>query len=220
MKKCSFVLIAIGTTLIISALFLCLYNFFEDRKSGKKAQDVLNLLKSEIAVESDTNNNYLNENKIFEQIQDNYKSEIISNTDASSSERVNEKEVEGISYLGFITIPTLNLELPVSSHMNESILSWAPCIYSGSAPTGNFIIAAHNYSSHFRNIDELAAGDVIYYTDADGKVYEYQVSYSEIISGSDPQAMVEGSSDSWDLTLFTCTLDGRNRITVRSIQVQ
>ncbi|MBQ3567137.1 MAG: sortase [Oscillospiraceae bacterium] len=218
-NKSSFALILTGTVLILSALFLCLYNISEDRKSGEKAQNVLEQLKNDITpVVNSQENNFQKETEIFEQIQSG--NAILSDAFSDTSQQVNNREVQGINYVGFITLPSLNLELPVAGELNESVMSWAPCVYNGSAPTGDLIIAAHNYSSHFRNIDSLVCGDTVYYTDVDGNVYEYQVTNTEIISGTDAQAMVAGSQDSWDLSLFTCTLDGRNRITVRAVQVE
>ncbi len=218
-NKSSFVLILTGTVLILSALFLCLYNISEDKKSGEKAQNVLEQLKSDITpVLSTETDQILQETQFFEEIQSDHNN-VILDAFSDTPQQVNNREVQGINYIGFITLPSLNLELPVAGELNEGVLSWTPCVYNGSAPTGDLIIAAHNYSSHFRNIDGLVCGDTVYYTDVDGNVYEYQVTNTEIISGTDAQAMVAGSHDSWDLSLFTCTLDGRNRITVRATLV-
>ena len=87
----------------------------------------------------------------------------------------------------------------------------------GSAAGGDLIIAAHNYSSHFGRLDEFQGGEEIIFISADGTVLNYEVIQTENISGKDVEAMEFGSADEWDLTLFTCTLSGQSRVTVRAV---
>ncbi len=207
-KKGSLIMIICGTVLILSALLLCVYNILEDRKSGQKAQEILTELKSGITVaETPT------EKKIDEILQQDIFEEAAPQKTEAPQVQVGEN-----SYIGYITMPALNLELPVMSEWSYSNLQYSPCRYSGTAADNNLVIAAHNYGSHFRNISSLNTGDMIYFTDTDGNVYEYQTSFTEIISGSDGNAMLTDNDNSWDLTLFTCTLDGRNRVTVRAVK--
>lgn len=202
-NKTSVIFIITGTALILSALFLCMHNIIEDKKSGEKSQNILEDLKSQITVIENTNENPLyNTPDFYEQFE-------------KDKTKTSYKKVDGIKYLGYITLPTIDIELPVMSDWDYDKLSSSPCRYSGSAPQKDLIIAAHNYNSHFRKIDNLNSGDIFYFIDADGKSYEYEVTNTEIISGSDPDTMTSDYDDSWDITLFTCTFDGRNRITVR-----
>lgn len=199
-NKCSLVFIAIGTALILSALFLCIYNIIEDKKSGEKAEIMLNNLKSEMTVDVTE----MPTNDFFEGFEED---------DEETESPV--KDVEGEQFIGYLTMPTVNLELAVMSDWSYEKLDISPCRYRGNAENKDLIIAAHNYSSHFRNIDGLNSGDIFYFTDVNGKVYEYQVISTEQINGTDIDAMVNDTDESWDITMFTCTLDGRNRITVR-----
>ena len=50
------------------------------------------------------------------------------------------------------------------------------------------------------------------FTDMEGNAYTYRMTAQEILPGTDPEAMEKGE---WDLTLFTCTLGGKNRVTIR-----
>ncbi len=209
-KKCSILLIITGTVLIISALFLCIYNIMHDKKSGEKAQEILSELKSNIEITQPSAEEYYNE--ILNQ------SDIFAQPTTEAKE-VTQTVINGNSYAGYISMPTLGLELPVMSDWSYSYLDYSPCRYSGNAADNNLIIAAHNYSSHFRKIGSLNSGDTIYFTDAGGNVYEYQVSYTELIDGSDAASMLSDTDNSWDLTLFTCTIDGQKRVTVRAVKV-
>lgn len=123
-------------------------------------------------------------------------------------------EIDGNRYIGTITLPVLGLEFPVMEEWSLPKLKKAPCRYSGTAYMGNMIICAHNYRSHFGKISNLRAGDIIIFTDVDGNVFTYEVKCLETL------ATVEELQDGeWDLTLFTCTLAGNTRVTVRCVSV-
>ena len=95
-------------------------------------------------------------------------------------------------------------------------LKTSPCRYSGTVEGRDIIIAAHNYNSHFGRIKELSQGDEIWFTTADGMQYFYRVDYTENVDGYDVDHMLSGGSSDWDMTLFTCTLSGQSRVTVRA----
>ncbi len=62
------------------------------------------------------------------------------------------------------------------------------------------------------NLGKLSQGDEITFTDIDGKVFSYEVVSLETLSPYDVEDMTDGD---WDLTLFTCTVGGQSRVTVR-----
>ena len=126
------------------------------------------------------------------------------------------EEIEGNGYIGLLEIPALGLSLPVMSEWSYPNLKLAPCRYSGSAYTGNFTIAGHNYSTHFGPIGGLNAGDSITFTDMQGNRFAYEVQVVETLEATAVEDMV---GEEWDLTLFTCDLSGESRITVRCLRV-
>ena len=126
------------------------------------------------------------------------------------------EEIEGNGYIGLLEIPALGLSLPVMSEWSYPNLKLAPCRYSGSAYTGNFTIAGHNYSTHFGPIRELNAGDSITFTDMQGNRFAYEVQVVETLEAT---AVADMVGEEWDLTLFTCDLSGESRITVRCLKV-
>lgn len=123
-------------------------------------------------------------------------------------------EIDGLSYVGTISIPAIDRELPVLTQWNAADAQKAPCRYTGSVLTDDLIIAGHNYTSHFGRLDRLKPGDEVIFTNAAGIAYRYQVADQEIIRGTDTDAMQAGE---WPLTLFTCNYDGTMRITVRCV---
>lgn len=126
------------------------------------------------------------------------------------------KTVDGVDYIGVIAVPSLSLELPVASEWSYERLKTSPCRYSGSVYSGDMVLCAHNYSSHFGQIKTLKPGDAVVFTDVDGNVYNYEVAELETLQ---PAAGDEMKSGEWDLTLFTCTIGGQTRVTVRCDRV-
>jgi len=217
MKNKGLCLIIAGTMLVLSALFLVFYNFRQDNRSGEKASEILSEIKEiipettvqtsspEFITSSDSNNNLFEEYEEYE-------------TTTVPEEKL--VEIDSNYYIGIINIPSLGIELPILSEWSYPNLKLSPCRYKGSIDGGDLIIAAHNYRSHFGRISELNSGDSIIIIDGNGISHEYEVIQSELIDGYNIESMEFGSADNWDLTLFTCTLSGQSRVTVRAIKVK
>lgn len=122
------------------------------------------------------------------------------------------KSLGDVACIGILEIPALDLELPVISSWSYSSLRLAPCRYSGSAYKGDLVIAAHNYKSHFGGLRTLPEGSEVFFTDAVGNRFSYYVAVTEALT---PWSVDDMTSGEWPLTLFTCTLDSQNRVTVR-----
>ena len=129
-----------------------------------------------------------------------------------------EIEINGKFYIGWLAVPGLALELPVLSEWNYPDLKTAPCRYAGTLQEHNLVICAHNYQTHFGRIQELNSDDQIIFTDVSGRKFYYSVINTEQIPGTAPEEIRSGHAEDWDLTLFTCTLDGQNRVTVRAAE--
>lgn len=119
--------------------------------------------------------------------------------------------IEGYNYIGTINIPTLNIDLPVMDIWDYNRLKKTPCLYYGNS-IESMIICAHSYKTHFKNIGKLKQEDYIIFTDVHEKKYIYKVEEVEILSSTDVDKMI---NNNFNLTLYTCTSDGLNRITVR-----
>lgn len=119
--------------------------------------------------------------------------------------------IDGHAYIGYLAIPELELELPIMADWNYKKLRVAPCRYTGSVRGEDLVIMAHNYASHFGTLSKLSEGDSVIFTDMDGVVTVYEVVAQDIL---DPYAVEEMTSGEFDLTLFTCTYGGENRVTV------
>ena len=114
--------------------------------------------------------------------------------------------------IGILSIPVLELELPVLTDWSYAKLKKAPCHYYGSCYEPDFVIAAHNYTGHFGRLSQLQSGDLVLFTDVTGQVHSYEVVLLETLA---PVATEEMITSGFDLSLYTCTPGGSNRITVR-----
>ena len=120
--------------------------------------------------------------------------------------------VEGDAFCGTVIITKLGIELPVFDEWDYTRLKTAPCRYTGNIATGDIIIAAHNYKSHFGNLKQLQIGDEILFVDAYGTQHCFAVMEITTLDGT---AVTDMKSGEWDFTLFTCTKGGEQRVTVR-----
>ena len=121
-------------------------------------------------------------------------------------------KVDGYEYIGILSIPVLDLELPVLTNWSYAKLKKAPCHYYGSYYEKDFVIAAHNYKAHFGRLSELQSGDAIVFTDVSGTAHRYEVVLLETLPKEATKEMI---TSGFDLSLYTCTLGGGSRVTVR-----
>ncbi len=124
--------------------------------------------------------------------------------------------IDGVRYIGRIEVPGVGIDLPVAAKWSYSILSIAPGRYTGSIYKDDMVIAGHNYRNHFGPLARLHVGENVYFTDVEHNKFEYVVGDIEVIDPYDVETMTKSE---YDLTLFTCTLGGRTRLTVRCDRV-
>ncbi len=192
-KKLGVLCVVLGALLILAAAGLAVYNQIEAEHAAEAADDMLVQIKGAIG-QTDTNKQPEN---------------------TESSEQNDEMpvvEIDGYEYIGYLSIPSLDLELPVMADWDYTRLKISPCRYYGSVRTDNFVIAAHNYDRHFGRLSKLKTGDIVKFTDMEGTDYTYRVADIETLP---PTAVEEMISGGWPLSLYTCTYSGQARVTVR-----
>lgn len=195
-KQEGLLLITIGLLLIAAALFLVSYNLYDELRAEQAARQAVNKL------EASTNQEPLASDERT----------VIPDYVLSPNMEMPVETINGIDFIGVLRIPALELELPIISEWNYPNLKTAPCRYSGSAYLNNLIICGHNYTSHFGTLKNLWEGDIATFTDMDGNVFTYKMVERETLNPTDIEGMESGN---WDLTLFTCTVGGQSRVTIR-----
>ena len=186
-KKIGIVLIAAGVLAMLAAMGLLLYNTWETRHAETASQDVLEQMSA----------------TSFEVSQD-------------EETALSVAMVDGYPYIGIVGLPTLGIQLPVMDDWDYTRLKLAPCRYYGAPKTDDFVIAGHNYPTHFGRLSELKIGDEVTFTEMDGTFHRYKVGDIETLSPGQTQTMLESD---WDLTLYTCTYSRTARVTVRCERV-
>ncbi len=206
-SKAGTILISTGLLLLAAALLLVGYNLYDEYRAGQTANHVLEALQQQMP-EPISDDLRTTENSILEQTE---LPDYILNPDMEMPTQ----EMEGNDYIGVLEISSLELSLPVMNEWSYPRLKLAPCRYSGSAYTGNLVIAAHNYRTHFGPIKNLTVGAQVTFTDVKGRRFSYEVSAVETIEATSVEDAV---SNAWDLTLITCTPGGQARLAVRCLR--
>lgn len=193
-----------GLILVTAAVLLLVYNLWDGHRARESEEAILAeyLQENKKASESPDASDKEDEQNI---------PDYLLNPDMDMPEYTL-KSLGDVACIGILEIPALDLELPVISSWSYSSLRLAPCRYSGSAYKGDLVIAAHNYQSHFGGLRTLPEGSEVFFTDAVGNRFSYYVAVTEALT---PWSVDDMTSREWPLTLFTCTLDSQNRVTVR-----
>ena len=192
-----------GLLLFAAALALSVYNLWDGYRAEQSREKLLEEYR-------DKNQNISDEGEQAEE-SDGQIPDYQLNPEMEMPE-ITLEDLDGAACIGVLEIPEIDLKLPVLSEWSYPLLKKAPCRYSGSAYLDNLVIAAHNYRTHFGKLKELETGDEVIFTDAAGNRFEYKVAVVEALT---PQSVEDMTSGEWALSLFTCTLDGKNRVTVR-----
>ena len=203
-QKIGRVCMVLGALLLLAAALLA-YNKWDASRADKASQEVLGEL----------------EQTLNAAIEEKAKSDTVAlQPELDPTQEMTVTELNGWDYIGYLSIPSIGLELPVMSQWSYAGLKIAPGRYSGSTYADNMVVCAHNYAKHFSPIKWLTEGAQVYFTDMDGMRWTYEVSYVENLQPTQIEEMTEKTeeSDEWDLTLFTCTTGGSARCAVRCVR--
>jgi sortase A len=185
-KRFANLIIVLGVVLICLAISLLVYNYLQSYRALENSNNVLSKLEEKINASNQTNETQLSSNT----------TNLI---------------VDGNEYIGYLSIPSLDLKLPVMENWDYKKLKISPCHYYGSVKGKNLVIMAHNFSGHFGKISKLNVDDSVIFTDLNGTSTEYKVLAKDIL---DPYSSEEVKNSGYELTLFTCTYGGQNRIAI------
>lgn len=181
----------LGVALVLAALLLFLYNQREAKQAEQNAAAIMQQLTQELPAESGNDSTVYSEMKAV--------------------------EIDGDMYIGYLSIPAIDLNLPVMENWSYEGLKIAPGRYSGSLYTNDLVIAGHNYARHLGSLNLLNVGTEVDFVDMDNRTWRYKVAAIETVQPEDVEAMTT-PTDQWDLTLFTCTTNGEARWTIRCVR--
>ena len=194
-KKLGLFCLLLGVCCLISAVGLLVHNHLEENRADNASGSLLQEVQ-EIIITEDSQN----ETAVYE------------NTVIDASKEMPVIQADGYNCIGVLSIPVLELELPVLTDWSYAKLKIAPCHYYGTYFGSDFVIAAHNYQSHFGRLPQLQPKDLVLFTDVSGTTHCYEVVLIETLPGNATEEMI---TSGFDLSLYTCTSGGSNRVTVR-----
>lgn len=186
MNKFSKYLIILGILCILLSITLYIKNKYQELDTGKKSKEILDIIETKISVSN--------------------KEEIKSNTEDLVL------NISGYDYIGVISIPSLNIKLPIMRETDYDRLAISPCKYYGNINTNDLVLCAHDYINQFGKISNLKEDDIVIITDVLGNNYVYKVVLTEELNPTDITNMIDSP---FDLTLYTCSYGALKRITVR-----
>ena len=193
--------IALGICCLIASVGFIVHNNWEEETAQNSSKNILQDIQENILV-------IKHEESISEDIERDESEEI----SIDIPQEMLATQVDGYDCIGILSIPVLELELPVLTNWSYAKLKIAPCHYFGSYYEKDFVIAAHNYQSHFGRLSNLQPKDLILFTDISGTVHCYEVVLLETLPADATEEMI---TSGFDLSLYTCTPGGANRVTVR-----
>lgn len=195
MKRRSNFYIFTGMLLIIFALALVFYNNFQDYSTNKQNEVILEVMEEK--QEPDLS-------ALYRQYPD-MPMPIV--------------EIEGLNYVGSISAPSVGLNTPILASYDEQTMEVTPALYSGSAYQNDLLLLGHNYQSCFGKLAYLNIGDEIQFIDNHKNEFHYEVT-NIFIAGEYEFDVIQAQEEDWDLTMFTCTWSGRERVVIRCALVK
>ena len=231
-SKTGKLIMGLGLLLIAAALVLSAYNVWDSYRAGKSAEDVLAAMdEAHLAALSGgaSSSGGISGGTVDESAPAGSEQGSADSADGggSSEDAAHDGKhsdgstymptinIDGNEYIGVLDIPALGIRLPVMGDWSYPKLRTAPCRYIGSVYDDDLVICGHNYQRHFGGLKNLTAGDTVMFTDEGGNVSSYTVTEVVQLSGT---ALGEMKAGDWDLTLFTCTVGGQLRVTVRCMR--
>ena len=180
-----YIYIVIGVVLICIAAYIVKSNFDESASAGEASDEVLA--------------------EVIKQMPDT----VLTSAKSGPMPIV---DVDGRSFVGTVEIPSLGLLLPIQDEWGKENARVSICRYKGSVYDNDLIVCGHNYPEHFGTLPDLQIGSEVIVTDMNGCSFYYEVTNIETLGAYDTNEMEAGQ---WDFTMFTCTVGGANRVTVR-----
>lgn len=191
-------LMALGLLLLLGAAGLAGYNLWDESRAAESVASVMRQMEQIIPAQRELPEGMIPDHELAPEME------------------MPAVELDGEEYIGYISIPAIGIDLPVMRTWSYKKLKVAPCRYAGSAYLDDLVVCAHNYPHHFGALAQLEIGDRVEFIDIDGNRFEYAVAEKEQLNPEEAARMLSGD---WALSLFTCTLGGQYRTTIRCERV-
>lgn len=170
--------------------------------------------------------NYQQE-KVAKDLLNNYQLTTLYSSSGQSNNtnlRTTTNVVENPFVIGMIKIDKINLNYPILSESNDSLLKVSLCRFAGPMPNeiGNLCIAGHNYADDrfFSKLDELDIEDNIEVYGLSGEKQNYRIFRKYEVDPNDLSCTSQNVNNNKVITLLTCNSSNRKkRIVIHAKQI-
>ena len=229
-KKIYKMLFILSIFSIVSLFSVYIYAEYDRNKEASISEDILSSMtqvQDETTVSSQENALVV---KITQEVAEEL--DVMENEEIKQTENVqvatatstytapNGKKYETV---GIIRIPKINLIYPILSKTTDALMKVAPCKFHGSSPNevGNLCIIAHNYrrkGSFFSDLEELVVGDIVEIQDLSQRTLQYEVYDIHTVLPDNVSDTTQKTNGRKEVTLITCTDDGKQRRILRCVE--
>lgn len=190
-----------GAVLMAVALVAAAYNGYEALRAKCHVQKLMPQVLEQIALRQDQQDVQIPGGVLW--VPDSY--------DGKENAPMPVVTVDGKACIGYLTVPRLNVQLPVLSQWSQENEKIAPSRCDGSVGSRDLAIVAENFRAHFGILDQLQPGDRIMFTDMNGITTVYDVAVIDRVTPTDVQQLLD---EPFDLALLTRQRNGNTWIAV------
>ena len=200
---------------ILVGLSFLVYNVVKSKNNDDRAIEAI----AEFDKTVEENNDNENEEQHEEEL-----GNLIAPPDESTSSSTGTAKkktyYEGFVMIGYITIPKTNVKLPILDTVTPESLDTAVAAIYPSNPQlnepGNVVIIGHNYRNgkFFSDNERLSIGDKVLIKDTTGRELSYTIYQKFQTSEQDTSFYTRNTNGIAEITLSTCTDDGKERIII------
>lgn len=196
---------------IVGLLGFLGYDFYKKYYVSKETSEFME------QYDKDTSEENNNENKVSNGDMSSLLDSLESANLTSSGTR-RKPQYKGFNVLGKIEIPKIKLGYPILENVTKKSLDTSVAVLYGPGPNeaGNTVIVGHNYRNglFFSNNKKLANGDPIFITDNSGTKLQYTIYNIYQTTPEDSTYMNRDTQGAKEISLSTCTDDGKERLII------
>lgn len=227
--KISFFL-SIFSMIVLSCAYI--YAEYDRGRLENSSQDLLEkVMAGEMIEEKDTTVAPIQNALVVTMTQEQIVEENVSQNETLQQEDKNnitsgkytDSKGKAYSIVGVVNIPKINSKYPIIAETTDELLKISVCKFWGCNPNevGNFCIVGHNYknSKFFSKVPTMVVGDVVEITDLEGKTLKYKAYDIYTVDPSDTRCTTQLTQGKKEVTLITCTNDGKQRVIVKCTEI-
>lgn len=205
------VILVVAIISVLAIVTVLIVNAYSNYKKNREASNAISQFENSLREEDNENND-----------EDLVMHNIVEGASSSGKSGRKVKYYNNFVMLGYIEIPKIKIRYPILEEESVASLEQSVAIRYPEHPKlneiGNVVIIGHNYRNgmFFSNLKKVENGDEVKITDENGKKLTYTVYDKYITTAEDFEYSIRDVGENIEVTLVTCTDDGKDRIIVKA----